>query len=193
MTDSDVSACLERVRQGDEAAIRLLIAYMYPLVYKIVRSNMTRQGMEEDLVQTVLTKVFKSLNQFSGRVPFKHWVSRIAVNACVNLIRYEKSRPEVRLADLSEQEALVVEALAASDEGLDARLGFAARDLVQYLVACLRPKERLLIRLIYLEGFTIQEASEATGLKPGTIAVGVSRAKIKMRARHAILLKGNER
>jgi RNA polymerase sigma-70 factor (ECF subfamily) len=192
MTDSDVSACLERVRQGDEGATRALIAYMYPLVYKIVRSNVTRHGMEEDLAQTVLTKVFKSLNQFSGRVPFKHWVSRIAVNACVNHIRYEKCRPEVRLADLSEQEAHVVEALGASDEALDAGLSFAVRDLVQHLVACLRPQERLLIRLIYLEGFTIQEASEATGLNPGAIAVGVSRAKIKMRARHAILLKGND-
>src|SRR5258708_17988675 len=108
MTDPEVSACLERVRQGDEADIRVIVTYMYPLVYKIVRSNVSRQGIEEDMVQTILAKVFKSLHQFSGQVPFKHWVSRIAVNTCVNLIRYEKSRPAVRLADLSEQEAMVV-------------------------------------------------------------------------------------
>jgi RNA polymerase sigma-70 factor (ECF subfamily) len=193
MTDSDVSDCLERVLQRDEAAIRVLITYMYPLVYKIVRSNQSRQGDEEDLVQTVLTKVFKNLYQFSGRVPFKHWVSRIAVNTCVNLIRYEKSRPEVRMADLGEEEAKVVEALTVSDEGLDATFGIAARDLVQHLVACLRPKERLLIRLIYLEGFTIDEASEMTGDSPGAVTQRISRAKIKMRARHAILLKGNDK
>jgi len=193
MTDSDVSACLEQVRQRDDGAIRALIAYMYPLVYKIVRSNLSRRGEEEDLVQMVMTKVFKSLDQFAGKVPFKHWVSRIAVNTCLNLIRYEKSRPEIRMADLSENEATVVENLSISDRGVDANLGVAARDLVQHLVACLRPKERLLVRLIYLEGLSIEEASEATGWSSGAITMRMMRAKAKMRSRHEHLWKGMEK
>jgi RNA polymerase sigma factor (sigma-70 family) len=193
MTDSDVSACLEQVRQRDDRAIRALITYMYPLVYKIVRSNLSRRGEEEDLVQVVMTKVFKSLDQFAGKVPFKHWVSRIAVNTCLNLIRYEKSRPEVRMADLSEDESAVVEKLSVSDRGVDAGLGMAARDLVQNLVACLRPKERILVRLIYLEGLSIEEASEATGWSSGAITMRMMRAKAKMRSRHEHLWKGMEK
>jgi RNA polymerase sigma factor (sigma-70 family) len=190
MTDSDVSACLERVRQRDEEAIRALITYMYPLVYKIVRSNISRRGEEEDMVQTILTKIFQSLDQFSARAPFKHWVSRIAVNTCLSLIRYEKSRPEVRMADLSEEEAMVVQNLSVSDEKLDSSLGLAARDLVQHLAASLRPKERLLIRLIYLEGLTIEAVSESTGWSHGAIAMRVSRARARMRSRHQALWKG---
>lgn len=191
MTDSDVSACLERVRQRDDAAIRALIGYMYPLVYKIVRSNLSRRGEEEDLVQMVMTKVFKSLDQFAGKVPFKHWVSRIAVNTSLNIIRYEKSRPEVRMADLSEDEASVVANLATGG-GVDAGMGVAARDLVQHLVACLKPKERLLVRLIYLEGLSMDEASEATGWSAGAITMRMMRAKAKMRSRHEHLWKGTE-
>ena len=189
MTDSDVSACLERVRQGDESATRALIQYMYPLIYKLVRSNSSRRDEEEDLVQKVLITAFKGLHQFSGQVPFKHWVSRIAVNSCPNLIRYERSRPEVRLSDLSLEEAHVVEALAVSDENLDLHLGSAARDLVQHLVSCLDPKDRLLIRLIYMEGFTIEEASQSTGWSVGAITMRVSRAKAKMRKRHEALTR----
>ena len=189
MTDSDVSACLERVRQGDESATRALIQYMYPLIYKLVRSNSSRRDEEEDLVQKVLITAFKGLHQFSGQVPFKHWVSRIAVNSCLNLIRYERSRPEVRLSDLSLEEAHVVEALAVSDENLDLHLGSAARDLVQHLVSCLDPKDRLLIRLIYMEGFTIEEASQSTGWSVGAITMRVSRAKAKMRKRHEALTR----
>ncbi len=187
LTDSDVSACLERVRQGDESATRALIQYMYPLIYKLVRSNSSRRDEEEDLVQKVLVNAFKGLHQFSGHVPFKHWVSRIAVNTCLNLIRYEKSRPEVRLSDLSPEEAYVVESLAASDEDLDLHLGSAARDLVQYLVSCLNPRDRLLIRLVYIEGFTIAEASQYTGWSAGAITMRISRAKAKMRKRHEAL------
>jgi RNA polymerase sigma-70 factor (ECF subfamily) len=193
MTDSDVSACLERVRQRDEVATRALITYVYPLIYKIVRSNVSRRGEEEDLVQAVLTKVFKSLDQFLGRVPFRHWVSRIAVNTCMSLIRYEKNRPEVRMADLSEEEAAVVQNLSISAEKLDSSLGLAARDLVQHLVACLGAKDRLLIRLIYLEGLTLEAASEVTGWSRGAVTMRVQRAKAKMRARHEILRKGNDR
>jgi RNA polymerase sigma factor (sigma-70 family) len=191
-TDPDLSACLERVRQGDEAAIRTLITSMYPLIYKLVRSNLSRRGEEEDLVQTVLTKVFRNLDQFSGRVPFHHWVSRIAVNTCLNLIRYEKSRPEVRMADLSEDEATVVQNLAVEGAELDSSLGLAARDLVQHLVSCLRPKDRLLVRLIYLENLSYEETAEATGWSAPAIAMRISRAKVKMRARHEQLLKGEK-
>jgi len=193
MTDSEVSACLERVRQRDEAAIHALIAHMHPLVYKIARSNLARRGEEADLVQTIMAKVFSNLDQFAGRVPFKHWVSRIAVNTCLDLVRYEKRRPEVRLADLGEEEARIVENLAASDEGLDASLGLAARDLVQHLVACLQPIDRVLVRLLYLEGFTAEEAGASTNLSPEAVATRVSRAKAKMRDRHAQLLKDIDR
>jgi len=188
MTDSEVSACLAQIRQGDEAAIRALIQYMYPFVYKLVRSNLPHRSEEEDLVQAVLIKVFKSLHQFSGLVPFKHWVSRVAVNTCLNSIRYEKRRPEVRMADLSEEEETVVKALATTDEKLEPGLGFAARDLVQHMIACLQPKERILIDLIYLEGLSLEEASQCTGWSLGAVTMRVSRAKAKMRKHHEALI-----
>jgi RNA polymerase sigma-70 factor (ECF subfamily) len=187
LTDSDVSACLTQVRQGDEAASRALIRYMHPLVYKLVRSNISVRGDEEDLVQTIVVKAFKGLHQFSGQVPFKHWVSRIAVNTCLNSLRYEKRRPEIRLADLSENEAAIVEKLAATDGSLDQGMGLGARDLVQTLVSCLHPKERILVRLVYLEGLTLVEASQSTGWSLGSITMRMSRARAKMRKRHDAL------
>ncbi len=191
LTDSDIPACLDRVKQGEETAMRALIDYMYPLVFKIARSNASRRNDEEDLVQAILTKVFRGLDRFSGQVPFRHWVSRVAVNACMDAIRREKHRPEVSLADLSEQEAQVVEALAASDDNLDPALGMAARDLVQALVSPLRPMEKLLVRLVYLEGFSGEEAAAATGLKTGAVNMRLSRAREKMRARYGKLSKEN--
>jgi RNA polymerase sigma-70 factor (ECF subfamily) len=190
MTDSEVSACLARVRQRDESAVHALIAYMYPLVYKIARSNVSRRGSEEDLVQIIMSRIFKNLGQFSGQVPFKHWVSRVAVNACLSAIRHEKRRPETRMADLSEEEEAVLENLAVADGQLDASLGLAARDLIQHLVACLKPQDRMLVRLVYLEGLGIEGASEATGWARSAIAMRLSRAKARMRERHAHLLKG---
>src|SRR5204862_3199178 len=101
----DMVACLERVRQSDEEAARALVRELYPLVMKIVRSHLPRRTDEEDLAQMVFGKVFAHLEQYAGAVPFEHWVSRVAVNTCLNQLRSEKCRPEVRWADLNEEEA----------------------------------------------------------------------------------------
>ena len=72
MTESelDVVACVERVRQRDEEAARALLNHLYPLVLKLVRAHLPRRTSEEDLAQTVFMKVFASIDQYAGAVPF---------------------------------------------------------------------------------------------------------------------------
>ena len=81
----------------------------------------------------------------------------------------------------------MVEALATSDEKPEPALGLAARELVQRLVARLKPLDRLLIRLVYLEGLSVEEASQSTGYSLGAVAMRISRAKAKMRKVHDVL------
>src|SRR5579863_6560699 len=117
-SDFDMSACLERVRRRDEDAARELFQHLYPLVIKVVRSHLPRRMSEEDLMQTVFMKVFVNLDQYSGRAPLEHWVSRIAVNTCIKALRAEKARPELRRADLSEEQEGVLDWLATTNEDL---------------------------------------------------------------------------
>jgi len=63
---------------------------LYPLVLKLVRAHLPRRAAEEDLVQTVFMKVFAKLDDYAGAVPLEHWVSRIAVNTCINQLRAER-------------------------------------------------------------------------------------------------------
>src|SRR3954469_16315939 len=105
----DMAACLERVRQQDEEAARLLFHELHPLVIKLVRSHLPRRTSEEDLVQMIFMKAFANLGQYAGKVPLQHWVSRIAVNTCIKVLRAEKVRPEVRWGDLGENEAQVMD------------------------------------------------------------------------------------
>jgi RNA polymerase sigma factor (sigma-70 family) len=189
MTDAEVAECLERGRAGDEPALLELFYHMYPHVAKLVQANLPAKEPAEDLVQKVCVKVITHLHQFSGKVPFLHWVSRIAVNTCLNQIRHEKHRPELRLADLSEDEAGVIENLAASTGELTSSDRVAAADLVEKLLEGLKPDARLLMRLMYLEGRTVQEISDLTGWSGGSIKVRVFRARALLRKRYALLMK----
>ena len=133
----------------------------------------------------IFIKVFQKLSQFSGKVPLEHWVSRIAVNTCLSQIEAEKVRPEVRHADLSEEEQAVVENLATSSDELAPDRQLASRQLVEHLLQLLKPVERLIIDLLYLQGRSVEEIHKITGLGAAAIKVRAFRARQKMRAQLA--------
>src|SRR6184192_4468881 len=109
--DWDASALVAAILQHDEAAAREMVRRLYPLVAKLVRAHRPRRTAEEDLCQMIFVRLFQKLDQFSGKVPLEHWVSRIAINTCRNQIQAEKVRPEFRHADLSDEEVAVVQNL----------------------------------------------------------------------------------
>jgi RNA polymerase sigma-70 factor, ECF subfamily len=181
MDDSDASPLVQAALQHDDEAARALVQQLYPLVAKIVRAHRPRRTAEEDLCQMIFIRVFQKLSQFSGKVPLEHWVSRIAVNTCLNQIESEKVRPELRHADLSEEERAVVENLATSSEELAPDQRFASRQLVEHLLAALKPVERLAIDLLYLQGRSVNEIRKITGWSAALIKVRAYRARQKMK------------
>ena len=133
----------------------------------------------------IFIKVFQKLSQFSGKVPIEHWVSRIAVNTCLSQIEAEKIRPEVRHADLTEEEQAVLENLATSSDELAPDRQLASRQLVEHLLQLLKPVERLVIDLLYLQGRSVEEIHKITGLGVAAIKVRAFRARQKMKAQLA--------
>src|SRR5437016_1904429 len=173
------------VCSSDLEAARELVRRLYPLVAKLVRAHRPRRTAEEDLCQMIFIKVFQKLSQFSGKVPLNHWVSRIAVNTCLNQIESERIRPELRHADLSEEEQAVVENLATSSSDVAPDQRFTSRQLVEHLLAALKPVERLAIDLLYLQGRSVEEIRKITGWSTALVKVRAYRARQKMKNQFA--------
>src|ERR1700745_2779113 len=129
----------------------------------------------------IFIKVFQKLSQFSGKVPLEPCVSRVAVNSCLSQIEFEKVRPELRHADLSEEEQAVVQNLAASSEELAPDRQYASRQLVEHLLDLLKPAERLVIDLLYLQQRSVEEIRQLTGWGTSLIKVRAFRARRKMK------------
>src|SRR5437762_1847788 len=151
----DVAGCLQRVRQRDQTAARELVDHLYPVVIRIVRSHLPRRVLEEDLTQEIFMKMFTRLEQYQGAVPLSHWVSRIAVTTCIDHLRAQKRRPEFRWADLSENEAEVLDAVMTNENDVAANDQMEATELVHKLLAQLKPDDQLVVRLLDLEQKTI--------------------------------------
>ena len=181
MDDSDAGALVNAALQNDDEAARELVRRLYPLVARIVRAHRPRRTAEEDICQMIFIKVFQKLSQFSGKVPLEHWVSRVAVNTCLNQIESEKVRPEVRHADLSVEEQAVIENLTSSTDELAPDQRFASRQLVEHLLTTLKPVERLAIDLLYLQGRSVEEIRKITGWSAALVKVRAFRARQKMK------------
>lgn len=178
----DEQACLRQIASGDEMAARDLLRHFHPFVLKLVRSHLPRRMSEEDLTQMIFIKIFQNLDKYAGKVPLEHWISRVAVNTCLNELRAEKRRPEWRLADFDEQTSAAIERLARAEADLtsleDARL---AKELLHSLLSRLSPDDRLLVTLLHLEERSVEEIHQLTGWSRAAIKVRAFRARAKMK------------
>ncbi len=175
--------CLARVRQHDQEAARQLVDLLYPLVIRIVRSNLPRRASEEDLAQDIFTRVFQHLDQFQGEAPIEHWVSRIAVNHCLNAIRAQKTRPEWRMSDLSEEQAHILEGFSGVSEDSEPSRRLRSEELVEFLLESLEPEDRLVLRMLEIEDRSVEEIRLVTGWSSAMVRVRAFRARQRLNRR----------
>lgn len=190
----DLTALLARVREQDDEAARALVERLYPLVIRIVRSHLPRRTQEEDLAQDVFAKLFSRLDQYADRagIPFEHWVSRLAVRTCLDVLRAERRRPEWRWSDLSEDEAAWLEFMLSDEAATPDTAAASAREVVEKLLAQLPPDDRLVLMLLDLEQRSVKEIAQLTGWSGALVKVRAFRARHKLR-KLAEALKAQER
>jgi len=171
---------LARVRTGEEEAWRELISLLTPLVSKIIHNQVRRTSDHEDLAQEVLTKIFLKLNQFAGKQPFTHWVSRITINTCYDWLRKDKARPLVSYSDLCDTQAEILEKNLSGDSTSNNEDLSAMRELLDRLISTLKPREQIVIRLLDLEEKSVQDVCNLTGWEASKVKVTAMRARRKL-------------
>ncbi len=186
-TRADYMASLARVRAGEQPAARELVERLYPIVVRIVRAHRPRRVAEEDLTQDIFIKMFKRLDQYRGDAPFEHWVSRIAVTTCMDQLRAQQCRPELRWSDLSVSEAGALESFCSEQRDGRPADAFAAHELIHKLLNRLKADDRLVIVWFELEEKTIAEICALTGWSNNLVKMRLFRARKKLQRLFATL------
>jgi RNA polymerase sigma-70 factor (ECF subfamily) len=107
-------------------------------------------------------------------------VSRIAVTTCIDQLRAQKRRPELRWADLSERETQVLDSAVSNENDVAPDDALEARELVHKLLDRLSPQDRLVIQYLDLDQKTIAEISALTGWNQTLVKVRAFRARRKL-------------
>jgi RNA polymerase sigma-70 factor (ECF subfamily) len=119
-----------------------------------------------DILQEGFIKVFRKMEQYSGRGSFEGWIRRIMINTAL-----ERYRSQLHMYPLNE--GTETDDPVAYEEVFG---NLSVEELVR-LVQDLSPRYRMVFNLYAIEGYTHQEIAETMGITVGTSKSNLSRAR----------------
>jgi len=172
---------VRRAQSGDEAAFREIVERYQSKVFSIIHGIVRQRNDVEDIAQQVFAKVYFSIRNFDFRSSLITWIYKITVNECFDYLRKKKVRKLVYESDLSEDEVRRVENTEPPvDRQVPADESLARRDYVTKLLTRVSEEERTLLMLKEVEGHSVEELAEMTGMNENTIKVKLFRARQKL-------------
>jgi RNA polymerase sigma-70 factor, ECF subfamily len=177
----DERQIVRRAQKGDKAAFELLVERHQHRVFAVARGIVKRQEDAEDVAQQVFVKAYFSLKRFDQRAAFSTWLYKITVNECWDLLRKRKARPLVYESDFNDEQSSQFSAIEReSAGGPDASERLAMRQRLGNMLDQLEPRDRSMLVLKEVEGFSVEEIAELLGLNANTVKVRLFRARRKI-------------
>ena len=173
---------VRRAQGGDKAAYEELLRTHQQRVFAVVGGILRRREDVEDVAQQVFIKAYFSLRQFDLRSAFGTWLYKITVNECWDYLRKKRVRRLVYEADLSEEQIRQLESVPDQASGAprphqDAGRRTELRDLLERLLGELDEKDRLMLVMKEVEGFSVEEIGKVLDLNVNTVKVRLFRAR----------------
>ena len=175
---TDDRELVRRAQREDEEAFEELIRRHQHRVFAVAGGILRRREDVEDIAQQVFVKAYFSLKRFDQRAAFSTWLYKITVNECWDLLRKRKVRPLVYESDLSEEQARhVITSGEKPNPEPDISEKIEARERVERLLEGLDERDRLMLILKEVEGFSIEEIADVLHLNGNTVKVRLFRAR----------------
>jgi RNA polymerase sigma-70 factor (ECF subfamily) len=171
-------ALVEQALNGNLEAfnelVRLYQDYLFALVVRVVNDR----DSAADAVQEAFFSCYRNLNRFRGD-SFRSWLTRIALNAATDVLRYRKRRPADPFPEW-EDDSWQPPAGEDSSPERQAMRRQSSRMLIQAMAQITEDQRRAIV-LFDVEGFDYQEIADMTGVSLGTVKSRIHRGRLALR------------
>jgi RNA polymerase sigma-70 factor, ECF subfamily len=179
-SESSDEILVERTLAGDDSAYAALARRHRGKIAGMASRFAANSQDGEDLVQEIFIQAWRKLGQFKGGAPFEHWLSRIAVRKCYDLLR-ARQRGREDTVEPERWERMRELAQATDGPGTNGPEPADARELLNLAMARLGADEKLVITLLELEGRSVKEISAMSGWSESNVKVRAFRARNKLK------------
>jgi RNA polymerase sigma-70 factor (ECF subfamily) len=142
-------------------------------VWRVAYSLTGRRADADDVAQDTFTIAITNLGRFEQRSSFRTWVTRIAINTALNLLRSDRVRC-----------GLWQEAVASPEEPNHLRGEILAA------LATLSLERRTVVVLRYWLGFAVAEIAQLLGIPEGTVNSRLARGVRELRSQLEVSCHG---
>jgi RNA polymerase sigma-70 factor (ECF subfamily) len=170
----DDQILIKNALQGDKTAFKELI-HKYESQVAATVIGMLGSGPEaEDVGQEVFIRFYRSLNRFRGESALGTYLTRIAINLCINELRKRQHRRKLHVnADYNPIEDV--------PDKRDPRQQHEAAEMVHWGLRQVPAKYRAVIVLRLIDGYTTEETARILELPLGTVLSRLARGQQKLR------------
>lgn len=177
-----------RARAGDYEAFESLVKKYERRVLTLAMRIVGQQHDAEEVVQQTFLSVIEHIQEFREEAQFGTWLTRIATNHALALLRKRATRRTVSYTEQRSDEGYgdiprpdVIAQWADTPDEIASRR--ETRRLVDKAMEELDEKYRLVFLLRDVEGLSTQETAEALGISPSNVKVRLLRARLMLRER----------
>ena len=171
-------AWIARCREGETQAFCFLVERYERMVRAVIRRLIATEHDVDDLAQQSFVSAYEKLAQFNGSCQFSTWLCQIALNKARDAMRTRRYRQDD--LDVYELE------LEGDDDGPQARLEAQQEEQrldrqLQVALGNLKPEERELIVLKYIQGYGYDTVADMLGCTVQAAKVRSFRAREKLK------------
>jgi RNA polymerase sigma-70 factor, ECF subfamily len=168
----DEAALVERVRRGDGPAFDLLVTRYMRRAFSVAYRVMGHKEDAEDLVQEAFIVALQRIDTFEAGRPFGPWFFRILVNRGLNARKSRSLRSTDEIPEAAASRSPSPEREAERGE---------LRDRLRVAMAALPERQRVIVELFELEGFSGTEIAEILEISDGTVRWHLHEARKALR------------
>jgi RNA polymerase sigma-70 factor, ECF subfamily len=161
---------MHKVQQGDEDAYKELLDQIGFIVVRHIRRHIRNEETVNDLYQTVFMTLHRARHTYDTSKPFKPWLYAITKNVIYDYLRKNKKRIELEMLTGFE---LTVEAQKNTEQEEVSLLGRALKTL--------SPRYEEAIRLVKIDGLSMEEAAQKLGISKAAMKVRAHRGYEKLK------------
>lgn len=178
---TDESDLVARSRAGDTAAFDRLVTLHRDRIYMIAHHILRNADDALDVAQETFLRAWRNLPRFDGSASLGSWLSRIATNAAIDLIRRRQVRPQTEF----ESVPMNIDAASRTTPSRPVRPGESLdsaeiRERFTQALGTLSAEHRAVIVLKEIEDLSYQEIADAVGCSIGTVMSRLFYARKKL-------------
>ncbi len=168
---------IQKAQSGDDAAFNQVVLVYRKRIMGTIARLIGRPEDVEDVAQEVFLRLYYSLDQLRTPEVFEPWLYRLTVNASYDYLRKQRRRNESRMADLSEQQVMMADAVAGGKASSDQKHRTQVKELLDSLLGHLSEEDQVLLKLKEVEGLSLKELEKVYRVKENALKVRLFRAR----------------